>query len=445
MLKSWPLQVKPPQGLHLNRAHPRLRGCVGWWPFIERGGTIITDLINGAVGTSQTTPTWTLGQRGSAFNFDGSTAYISIPNNPRYVPQNLSVSLWTKNNVSPAQYDGIIGKAYIDSWDFGWGMFYNSSSTVNFFIEHYANNVASSTISPTQWNHIVGTWDGTTISIYVNGVLGGTTDTYTGSLSDHNNIEIGRLMGNSYNINGQVDDLRIYNRGLSHNEVLSLYTHPWLEVQTPRYASFAVVAGGGSVTINPDPAIFTFSVPQPSLSYGAVIIAPDVTTLTFAAPQPNLSVGEYIIAVDPAVMTFSVGQPSVTGGSSITTPDVVVLSLQVPQPSVVPGEVTITPQPAVMDFSVPNPSLVVGEATVTPDSVVLDFLVPEPTILVTGTNSPDPIVLNFTVPNPSLTMGSVIVTPDSVVLTFTIPNPSISDGSDTLTGRLVFLRRRRRL
>jgi hypothetical protein len=137
----------------------------------------------------------------------------------------ISVSFWTKNDVVPAQFDGHLGKTNGSSWTQGWGFFFNSASEIRFFIEGWSTNVAFATINPQQWNHVVGVWDGTTIQIYVNGVAG-TSDTYSGTMTTSNPFEIGRLGTDAFNIDGQIDDVRIYNRALSLAEVKALYSEP---------------------------------------------------------------------------------------------------------------------------------------------------------------------------------------------------------------------------
>src|SRR3989338_3713203 len=76
---------------------------------------------------------------------------------------------------------------------------------------------ADSSFDITQWHHYTGTWDGTNLKIYVDGVLKNTS-TPTGSIntSDTNNLNIG--VWDSY-LNGSIDEVVIYNRAISADEV----------------------------------------------------------------------------------------------------------------------------------------------------------------------------------------------------------------------------------
>lgn len=92
-------------------------------------------------------------------------------------------------------------------------------------------NIIGPTYVPlNSWHHMCGTWDGTTVSVYVDGVLQGSTarsgalptDT-TAAITigcDTNNGTVAEFM------TGYVEDARIYNRALSQTEVQTLYACP---------------------------------------------------------------------------------------------------------------------------------------------------------------------------------------------------------------------------
>jgi hypothetical protein len=86
-----------------------------------------------------------------------------------------------------------------------------------------ANSVTVAQLN--MWYHIVGTWDGTTRTIYVNGVAEGTNNTAQSRANVGGNTAIGRpgsYTGGLY-FPGVIDDVRIYNRALTAAEVTRLY------------------------------------------------------------------------------------------------------------------------------------------------------------------------------------------------------------------------------
>jgi cysteine-rich repeat protein len=161
----------------------------------------------------------------AARDFDGSNDHIDLDDDEELFPTNMTVSFWTKNDVSPSQYDGIVCKTRRTNWNQGWGFFYYSSTQVAFFIEQWNANIAIGSLNALQWNHIAGTYNGNILRLYVNGIEVD-SDTYNGSIHQDRGLHIGRCGDNSdanaFNINGKVDDVRIYNRVLSEDEIEAL-------------------------------------------------------------------------------------------------------------------------------------------------------------------------------------------------------------------------------
>jgi hypothetical protein len=80
-----------------------------------------------------------------------------------------------------------------------------------------------------KWYHLAGVYDGATVKLYVNGNLD-KTEAYSGPLrSDKAPVHLGggKLFGvdwgNNFTVNGLVDEVMIYNRAMSDNEVRQLF------------------------------------------------------------------------------------------------------------------------------------------------------------------------------------------------------------------------------
>jgi hypothetical protein len=73
------------------------------------------------------------------------------------------------------------------------------------------------------WYHIVGTYDGSKIRFYLNGIAVDSSS-YTGQMTDSGqNLFFGKY-GNSNNyLPGSISEIRIYNRALSPAEITTLY------------------------------------------------------------------------------------------------------------------------------------------------------------------------------------------------------------------------------
>ena len=73
-----------------------------------------------------------------------------------------------------------------------------------------------------EWHNVVGTWDGTTTKIYVNGVAG-TNGTQTAAANTQYTMAIGASNSPNNPFDGKIGPCMLYNRELSAGEVLTNY------------------------------------------------------------------------------------------------------------------------------------------------------------------------------------------------------------------------------
>ncbi len=81
--------------------------------------------------------------------------------------------------------------------------------------------VSPSLMTPNQWYHVVGTFNGTAIKCYINGVEVASTN-YTGTIKPSlRELRIGRMADASQTreFNGQIDEVRIWGKALTVNEI----------------------------------------------------------------------------------------------------------------------------------------------------------------------------------------------------------------------------------
>ena len=76
---------------------------------------------------------------------------------------------------------------------------------------------SSTTISSMigSWHQVVGTYDGSTMKIYIDGALEGSTSITNAIHTTAGDIEIGNGDHGTNGFNGLIDEVRIYNRALS--------------------------------------------------------------------------------------------------------------------------------------------------------------------------------------------------------------------------------------
>jgi hypothetical protein len=170
---------------------------------------------------------------GQALALSGTGQYINLgnPTNLQITGQ-ITLSAWIKPTVIPAAQANIINKGH--NLTPNGEITLRLDSSVNLTVgtwngTNYATSAAN-VVQLNQWQHVCGLYDGTAWRLYRNGVQVSSFTTAQGAASvagatAANNVwSIGSRGGASERLfNGQIDDVRIYNRGLNPTEVQNLY------------------------------------------------------------------------------------------------------------------------------------------------------------------------------------------------------------------------------
>lgn len=216
------------------------RGLVGYWPLNDLRRTITdgifahfkmddnaasTTVVDSKFGsdgtananTSTLTTTGLIGS-GSALNFSGSTQ-ITLQNNVEELGNNFSISFWMNIDTSDTNFRTVINGAWQASGAFT-SFYYNGNFSFQARDQSYNLISVNKSLSTGTLYHVVITADGTDLKLYVNGVLEASDD-MTGSDICYlaSAITVG---GTTNDFDGQMDDLRFYNRALSLYEVMHL-------------------------------------------------------------------------------------------------------------------------------------------------------------------------------------------------------------------------------
>jgi len=230
--------VKPPLGVQLIPGHPMNKNLVGWWLMNEGAGGQVYDLSgNGNRGTLVDNAHWVSDQYGPCLSFDGDGDYVEIPNigSPSY----LTISAWVYPNSWSNNFPRIVDRVYNGQFAFYFtatGLLSWALCTAQGDVDYGTRSNVS--MSTGVWSHVVLTYDGTSARTYVNGVLRETYSTNLGGVLDTSSSAI-RLAqrvdaGDSRAFDGKIDDVMIYDRALSAEEIKALYADPFQGLrQTP--------------------------------------------------------------------------------------------------------------------------------------------------------------------------------------------------------------------
>ena len=227
-------------------------GVVGAWHFDEGEGNIAHDTSGeGNDGTlydanttnddGNTPPEWTDGKFGKALSFDGVDDYVDCGNDESLnITDEITIEAWVKlNRVDVVQTvvskwaGDIPNKAYLISLEYDDAVFIVGNGT-EIHNARYKNILEVGT-----W-YIVGTYDRQYIRIYVNGVEG-TPYSFTSPITTSSSpVAIGvREPEMIQYIDGIIDEVRIYNRALSEEEISDLYNN--YGYTTPNYPNKVLV------------------------------------------------------------------------------------------------------------------------------------------------------------------------------------------------------------
>ncbi|MFO0804034.1 MAG: LamG-like jellyroll fold domain-containing protein [Gemmataceae bacterium] len=155
--------------------------------------------------------------------FNGTTGYLTVANAPSLDPTAFSFEAWV-NPASGAPAGVIASKAVGVT---GWSLGYSPDGRVNLQVGGAAHQAVApaGSVPVGQWTHVVGSYDGTTIRIYVNGVLAGSAALAGGYTPAASDVFIGRASSfdGSY-FTGVMDEMSFYGRALSATEINALFT-----------------------------------------------------------------------------------------------------------------------------------------------------------------------------------------------------------------------------
>jgi Concanavalin A-like lectin/glucanases superfamily len=311
---------------------------IAWYPFNGNPNDASGNGNNGTANSITFVPD-RFGNSNSAANFSYTNSYIDVhSSNSLNFPNTVSISLWVNKRTQRQEYTGILCKGRDNGENF-----YVGYSEVNKYYYAGINNGGSwhsfgtvSTFPDTgRWQHLVAVISAsTTPTIYINGQIyqgewkNGASPWVLSSLpTTDSSMRIGRgsdgVGGTLECFNGAIDDIRIYSRTLSAEEITALY-----QEGSARFLS-AVASNSPSpnVLLSFDKPVDTFTVTSQNInsifhlsgghswlsgfgSIGSAVWNPESTmllvTLSSTVSPPTIAIGDTIsftIGSGSAVLT----------------------------------------------------------------------------------------------------------------------------------------------
>ncbi len=196
---------------------PPLPGLVGWWTGDGTGA----DLAGGHTGTLENGVAFDAGLTLGAFSFDGVNDRVRTGNVS--LGSTFSVSAWVRSNVvNQGAYQRIVETSYATHFMLGTD---NLGTRYKLIVDTAPSPYGAAnggTIVPGEWQHVTGTFDGVTGTLYVDG-RAVASDTFAAPGTVSLPVNIGAYLGGGYGWDGLIDEVQIYDRALTAEEVFQVY------------------------------------------------------------------------------------------------------------------------------------------------------------------------------------------------------------------------------
>jgi hypothetical protein len=230
-------------------------GPLAYWPLDETNGTVAHDYAGGYDGTyvgsvalaQGGVPLLGFGSPSYSVRFDGSSAYVDIPEGPFNITGAITAMVWVNVPGTPSHFSGLMGHG-----DSSWRLSINPSGEPGSADGSNPDATSSSSIAGTGWHMVAYTYTGlpnfsNNGSLYVDGVLvanntvsvpaGDSLDVWIGGSPDY---------GTQRLLAGNIAHAAIFARALSASQILALYNAGSI---VPSVALNVAPAGAGRLTL----------------------------------------------------------------------------------------------------------------------------------------------------------------------------------------------------
>jgi hypothetical protein len=213
-----------------------LNPLAAYWKLDEpSGATSFADSSgNGNTGTCPTggcPAMGFVGKVGTAASFDGVSSQIVIPDAPSLHVSQFTVALWVNPRQTKADYQPLIAKEDTLGNNRNYWISLSPGTTARVHFAVWASDCATkfagdsnAQLTLNSWTYVVLTFNGASVSLYINGTLDNSVTVSAASLCQAGMpIKLGKETSAFQPFNGLLDDVRIYSQALTTAGVMNLY------------------------------------------------------------------------------------------------------------------------------------------------------------------------------------------------------------------------------
>ncbi len=193
-------------------------GLLAEWNFDEGKGNVARDSSGNGHDAKVYGATWVKQRDGFAINMDSAGAYVDCATSEALgVTGPVAIEAWIKPMRKPQGEPHLLGEGMRS-----YGMYYYNTEICWYIGHGPVSNWLSGTPKIGEWNHVVATFDGKRMSLWINGREAASRESVVESYETGGRFSMG-TKGSSdlLRFNGMLDNVRVYNRALSGEEVVA--------------------------------------------------------------------------------------------------------------------------------------------------------------------------------------------------------------------------------
>lgn len=207
-------------------------GLMAYWPLNTGLGIQAYDVTtNNNQGVLTNSPVWSTGKVGAnALEFDGADAgsYVAVPDSANLsITGSITISTWVYKTANPPAGEfAVLAKKRSGTSD-SYQLLIDENGQAFFTIDTGSPvDITSGVLADNTWHHVLANWSGSEMKLYINGKEVASAS-QSGSMADTvDELKVGGYGASSptfQSLSGKLDEVKIYDRALSPDEVKDEY------------------------------------------------------------------------------------------------------------------------------------------------------------------------------------------------------------------------------
>ncbi|MDW8444847.1 MAG: LamG domain-containing protein [Acetobacteraceae bacterium] len=166
------------------------------------------------------------GATNRAFQTGPLANHVVVPDASSLRPTALTLEAWVRRDADTPNFAGVAMKSTSAAWADGYGLFYTSDGFINFFVNNWNATRVRASLPANEWTHVAGTYDGSRLRLYVDGVLAAEREVTAPINHSLAELRIGSSSGRDDAWRGAIDEVRLWSVARSAEEIAALRNTP---------------------------------------------------------------------------------------------------------------------------------------------------------------------------------------------------------------------------